>query len=126
MARPSWMMRRRRRRLPGLVQQTAAVEALHAPRRGKRRNLAAWWMASPKSKKDAAELGAVVMDGAGYPLVEGAPMAPSAVNSPALDLVSDRLSVRPTKKLPSIARALRPKSKKRRALYTFGLAAPKE
>jgi hypothetical protein len=126
MARRSYFIRRRRGALPRLVEESAAVEARYAPRRGRRRNLAALWMASPRSKKDSAELGTVVMDGAGYPLVEAPPMAPSMVNTPALDLVSDRLAARPSKKLPTLSRALRPKSKKRRALYTFGLAAPKE
>jgi hypothetical protein len=102
------------------------VEAIYAPRSGRRRNLAAWWMASPKSKKDAAELGRQVMDVTGYPMTPAPPMAPDLIEAPAFAVVADRLSIRRTKKLPSIARTLRPLSKKRRALYFGGLAAPKE
>ena len=102
------------------------VEAIHAPRSGRRRNLAAWWLSRPKSKKDALELGRQVMDVTGYPMQEAPPMAPSMVNAPAFGVVADRLSLRRTKKMPSIARTLRPRSKKRRALYFGGLTAPKE
>ena len=127
MAPPSPFVRRRRGR--GLHRQTrnaAMVEALHAPRSGRRRNLAAWWMSSPKSKKDSLELGKQVMSVTGYPMADAPPMAPGLVDAPAFATVADRLSIRPKKKLPSIARTLRPLSKKRRALYFGGLAAPKE
>jgi len=127
MPRPSPFARRRRGRglHPG-IQSAAMVEAIHAPRSGRRRNLAAWWMASPKSKKDALELGKQVMNVTGYPMAPAPPMAPGLVDAPAFGVVADRLSLRRQKKLPSIARTLRPLSKKRRALYFGGLAAPKE
>lgn len=127
MPRPSPFVRRRRDRgLHPRIQDAAMVEAIYAPRSGRRRNLAAWWMASPKSKKDAAELGRQVMDVTGYPMTPAPPMAPDLIEAPAFAVVADRLSIRRTKKLPSIARTLRPLSKKRRALYFGGLAAPKE
>ena len=102
------------------------VEQRFAPRGARRRNLAAWWLASPKSKKDSAALGAQIMGSTGYPMQPAPPMAPGLVDTPAIGLVADRLGVRRSKKLPPIARAFRPLSKKRRALYFGGLAAPKE
>jgi hypothetical protein len=127
MARSGIFARRKRRGgLHPAVETAAMVEAMHAPRSGRRRNLAARWLASPRSKKDAYALGLQTMKATGYPVQDTPPMDPRLINAPAFGVVADRLSIRPRKKLPSIARTLRPVSKKRRALYFGGLSAPKE